>query len=318
MTGHGGQENANQCPSIEDHVSSFLTRLKEGTEVAGVLKAPALREIYWIQSHAKPHKIDDLVLSSEAQEDPLAHINLLQRYLNIVPLLAENVAFKQPVPRHMDLHLASIFIESEKRPVITAIIDWQGLSVLPLSLVATFSRIIDYDIGEDPVTVDMPPEVETVDPAAKEDREAIMLKKYWLAKTWNVNAKLAAALQEPPHNLLRSLWIESGRTWTGELASFRHDLIEFVDRSEDCPVSFSQEERAIHKQELEEYRHKVMFLNHFREVLGVSSEGWVSLDRYDVVMVANQESKRSFAIKQSNGDEKLREAWEQLWPFSDK
>jgi Phosphotransferase enzyme family len=258
------------------------------------------------------------VLRSESQEDPSAHINLLQRYVTVVPLLAENVAFEQPAILHMDLHLANIFIESEKQPVITAIIDWQGAAVLPLSLTARFPRIVDYDIGEDPVTVDMPPELENEDPAAKEDREAVMVKKYWLAKTWNENPKLAAALQEPVRKLLLSLWTESGRTWTGELASFRHDLIEFVDTYEHCPVSFSQEERARHKEELEEYNYKIKFLNHFREVLGVSSEGWVSLDRYDAVTEANQELKQTFAVKQSNGDEELRQAWERLWPFSDK
>ena len=94
---------------------------------------------------------------SDSQEDPSAHIDLLRRYVTIIPLLTDYVAFPQPTLLHMDLHLGNIFIESAKHPMITAIIDWQGSEVLPLSLAARFPRMIDYDIGEDPVTVDMPP-----------------------------------------------------------------------------------------------------------------------------------------------------------------
>lgn len=218
----------------------------------------------------------------------------------------------------MDLHLANIFIESPKRPVITAIIDWQGSEVLPLSLTARFPRMVDYDIGEDPVTVDMPPELESEDPSAKEDREAIMVKKYWLAKAISLNPQLAASLQEPIRKLLLSLWTESGRTWNGELASFRHDLIEFVDTYEHCPVSFSQEERSHHKEEVEEYNDKIMALNKLREMLGVSSEGWVSHERYANVERANEELKKEIAEEQSEGDEELKKAWERWWPFSNK
>lgn len=186
-----------------------------------------------------------------------------------------------------------------------------------MSLTAQFPRMLDYDIGEDPVTVDMPPELETEDPSAKADRENVMAKKYWLAKTINTNPKLAAALQEPIRKLLLPLWNESGRTWTGELASFRHDLIDFVDTYEQCPVSFSQDERTRHKEELQEYNNKVTVLKELREMLGVSSEGWVSHDRYDAVKQANEELKKEIAEEQSNGDEELRKAFERWWPFSD-
>jgi hypothetical protein len=218
----------------------------------------------------------------------------------------------------MDLHLANIFIKSEKQPSITAIIDWQGAEILPLSLTARFPRMLDYDIGEEPVTVDMPPELDSLDPVAKANREDVMVKKYWLAKTIKINPQMAAALREPIHKLLIPLWIESGRTWTGELASFRHDLIEFVDTYENCPVSFSQEERSHHKEEVEEYNDKIIALKKLREALGVSSEGWVSHERYDTVMQVNEELKREIAEEASNGDEELRQDWERWWPFSDR
>jgi hypothetical protein len=204
--------------------------------------------------------------------------------------------------------------------VITAIIDWQGIEVLPLSLAARFPRLVDYDIGEDPeVTVDMPPELEgSADPSAKEEREAIMVKKYWLAKTITVNPRLSAALQEPIHKSLLSLWHDSGRTWDGELAAFRHDLMEFVDTYRHCPVSFSEEERVCHKEEVQVYNDKITVLKEVQEILGVSSDGWVSHDRYDIVSKINEDLKREIAREASDGDEELRQGMERLWPFSDK
>jgi hypothetical protein len=269
----------------------FLIKLTEGTELNEILKAKVLREIAWIEAYARPRPMDDLFRRSDSQEDPSAHIDLLRRYVTVIPLLTDYVAFPQPTLLHMDLHLGNIFIESAKQPIITAIIDWQGSDVLPLSLAARFPRMIDYDIGEDPVTVDMP-QLETEDPSAKADREAVMVKKYWLAKTFQLNPHLAAAFHEPIRKHLLSLWTESGRTWTGELTAFRHDLIQFVDICEHCPISFSQEERACHKEELEEYNNKVVVMNRLREMLGVSSEGWVSPERFDTVSQANEELKR--------------------------
>ena len=283
-----------------------------------ILSANARREISWIKSHARPRPEDDLFRRSDSQENPSVHINLLERYLKVVPLLAENVAFDQPAVLHMDLHLGNIFVESTKRPVITAIIDWQGTEILPLSLIARFPRIVDYDIGENPVTIDIPPPPPDEDLAAIQDRHLVLLKKYWLAKTIQVNAQLAGAIQDPTRPLVSSLWNESGRTWAGEIASFRHDLMEFVDSYENCPVSFSEEERMLHRKELGEYNDMVKMMTQLKEMLGTSSEGWVSLERYEAVKQINEELKREIAVEQSCGDEELRRAWERWWPFSDR
>jgi aminoglycoside phosphotransferase (APT) family kinase protein len=101
--------------------------LKIGTHLTEVLKAKAARELQWIKSYARPHPEGDLFRRSESQEDPSVHIDLLERYLNIVPLLVENVVFDEPALLHMDLQPRNVFIEPESRPTITAIIDWQGL-----------------------------------------------------------------------------------------------------------------------------------------------------------------------------------------------
>jgi hypothetical protein len=174
-------------------------------------------------------------------------------------------------------------------------------------------------IGEDPVTVDMLPVLEgSEDPSAKEEREAIMVKKYWLAKTITVNPRLSAALQQPIHKNLLSPWNESGRTWDGELAAFRHDLMKFVDTYQHCPVSFSEEECVCYKEQVQDYNDKITVLKEVKEILDVSSDGWVSHDRYDIVSKINEDLKREIAREASDGDEQLRQELERLWSFSDK
>ena len=52
-------------------------------------------------------------------------------------------------------------------------------------------------------------------------------------------------------------------------------------------------------------------------MLGLSSEGWVSYERYDAVVQVNEELKKEIVEEQSVGDEELKRAWERWWPFSD-
>ena len=74
----------------------FPIKLTEGTEFNEILKAKALREIAWIEAYARPRPMDDLFRRSDSQEDPSAHIDLLRRYVTVIPLLTDCVAFPQP------------------------------------------------------------------------------------------------------------------------------------------------------------------------------------------------------------------------------
>ena len=163
----------------------FINVLIAGTRTQDYLSAVAKREIAWISAFARPRPEDDLFRRSDSQEDPAVHVDLLERYLKVVPfVLPKEDAFHVPSMLHMDLHMGNIFIRSADKPKITAIIDWQGTDIRPLYLAARFPRIVDYDIGEDPITLDMPPTLEDGDMdddekrMATEERDAAMLKKY--------------------------------------------------------------------------------------------------------------------------------------------
>jgi hypothetical protein len=266
-----------------------------------------------------------------SQEDPYVHINLLERYLKLIPYLAPAMQFQDPVLLHMDLHLGNIFVQSAEQPQITNIIDWQGADIRPLCLAARFPRLIDYDIGENPITLTMPALPEDFDNLDEEQKQIIsitrgaaMLQKYWLAKTIHMNIRHCEALLAPGIELLSSLWRGSGNTWEGEIASFRRDLMNVVDSWQrldcngPCPIEFSSDETLQHKEELTEYNDMMEVIEDIINTLDIDSEGRVSHERYDAVKAANEEWRKRTAMSISNGDDELRQLYEKLWPFSDR
>ena len=94
---------------------------------------------------------------------------------------------------------------------------------------------------------------------------------------------------------LLSLWHDSGVSWDGEIAAFRHDMMEVVDAWQalgcngPCSVSFSSEEAQRHKEKFEEYNGRVEMMVDIINTLGISTEGRVLHERYNAVKVANEE-----------------------------
>lgn len=159
---------------------------------------------------------------------------------------------------------------------------------------------------------------------AVENRDAVKLKKYWLAKTIRENNRHAEAILACGRELLLSLWRGSGTSWDGEIASFRHDLMDVVNQWQTlgchghCRIKFSSEEVQGHKEELEEYNDMVEMMEGITNTLGINAEGRVSHERYHAVKAANEDWRKSVAISLSDGDDDLREQWEKWWPFSDR
>jgi len=62
----------------------------------------------------------------------------------------------------------------------------------------------------------------------------------------------------------------------------------------------------LHCEELEQYNDMVALLTWLRTMLGTSSEGWVSHERYEAVKEASEQLKREIVMEQNHGDEELR------------
>jgi hypothetical protein len=101
----------------------------------------------------------------------------------------------------MNLHLGNIFVQFAEEHKITSIIDWEGVDRRPLCLAARSPRLLDYGIGENPVTLAMstlPKNFNNLEEQQKRSvsnaRDAVMLKKYRLAKTIQKNYRHAEAI----------------------------------------------------------------------------------------------------------------------------
>ena len=289
----------------------------------------AKREISWIKKYARLHPVD-LFRQSSSQENPDTHVELLERYLKLIPHFASILDFTDPAMLHMDLHPGNIFVQSVDQPNITSIIDWQGTDICPLYLTSRFPRIVDYDIEEDPITLAIPPLPDNFDKLEQEQKQIILekrsasiLKKYWLGKTIQQNMRHAEVILAPGRELFSSVWSHSGGTWDDDVISFRQVLMAIVEGWQSfglegpCPVSFSEDEIQCHTKELEEYNDKTKVMVDIINTLGISRDGRVSHERFSAVKAANEEWKREIAIDFSEGNEELRDQWEKWWPFSD-
>ena len=61
----------------------------EGSSAKEYASSVGWREVDWITKYAVPKPADDIMLSSTAQNDPRAYLDLLGKYLSIAPNLME-------------------------------------------------------------------------------------------------------------------------------------------------------------------------------------------------------------------------------------
>ncbi|KNG87845.1 hypothetical protein ANOM_003744 [Aspergillus nomiae NRRL 13137] len=129
----------------------WLTALEYATSVGR-------REISWIKKYAIPKASDDPLLVSAAQNDPGAHIQLLEKYLTVAPcLLKIDRQLTRSILWHTDLHSSNLFVDNGH---ITAVIDWQGSWAGPILLQAKASPLVDY---QGPMLFKRPDNFDTLD-----------------------------------------------------------------------------------------------------------------------------------------------------------
>ncbi|KAJ0417136.1 hypothetical protein BJY00DRAFT_303689 [Aspergillus carlsbadensis] len=80
----------------------------------------ARREAEWIKRYAVPKAPDDILLVSDAQNNPQVHLDLLHRYLDVVPCLMDiSPELSQPTLWHDDLHSSNIFIQDNRELLLS-------------------------------------------------------------------------------------------------------------------------------------------------------------------------------------------------------
>jgi hypothetical protein len=184
----------------------------------------ARREISWIKQYAVPKAPDDPLLESAAQNSPEAHIQLLEKFLEVAPYLFDiDEQLTQSTIWHPDLHSSNTFINHDH---ITAVIDWQGALAGPLFLQAQPSRLVDY---QGSLVLKRPDDFDELSDEQKaqikEQVARSTLFQLYLLETEERNPALARVFHFD-HGKTRRLPVEfAGDTWDDDILSFREALI---------------------------------------------------------------------------------------------
>ncbi|KAK2760891.1 hypothetical protein FQN54_002131 [Arachnomyces sp. PD_36] len=238
----------------------------------------ANREINWIGRYAKPRDPSDPLRQSTSQESPDCHIQLLDKYLKVLPhVIPRDRNLYRSTIWHTDLHSGNIFVEQNK---IVSIIDWQGCTSLPLFLNCKMPKFLKFNA---PPLFDLPPAANLT---TEEKRETLtryqltQLQTFYISKFKSLDSSILQALSYP-HAIIRQQLIDfAGSTWEDEGLFFLREMMhqvwrdwsEITDQSgQKCPIEFESDELSSHVAEGKVWDdYKALF-----DSLGIPLDGWV-------------------------------------------
>ncbi|PYI29808.1 serine/threonine protein kinase [Aspergillus indologenus CBS 114.80] len=298
------------------------------------LRAIATKEVLWTERFGKPLECDfphnTVFPGVNSHQD---YLILLRKYLAIAPYLIPkdpNDVLNRPTLRHPDLTPSNVFVCPETFSP-TCIIDWQHTTITPLLLAAGYPRLFENPDPEPPAGLTPPKYPENYDQLDPEDKAQVdeLIRRqslFYLYRVFNggLNKTHLKALQDPlvlPRQHLVNL---AGRQWSGDLMTLRGSLMRIRDiwshvpghdRSQECPISFSEEELAEQSENEPMWYQLNHLVSHWRDELGgISEEGWVSTEKYDHAVKRNDSLKAEFAEGGSPDElDKIKRGW----PFQD-
>ncbi|GAD95752.1 phosphotransferase family protein [Paecilomyces variotii No. 5] len=227
-------------------------------------------EIIWAKNYAKPRF--NYYQSNTDLETPTDYMALIEKYLAVASYLtaaeSPNPEFIRPTLWHSDLHLNNIYVDFTSQ-TISDIIDWQGATVAPLILQARTPRMREDKHYEDALCYKYY-EVQT----AKRN------PLHYAAITHNDTWKLPCI--EPVKSVCEA--------WSSEeVFRLRSSLLAVVDHwhelslNTDCPITFTEEERNLHNEELENRDYIGQVIENFQEAGLLPADGIVDPQGYEIV-----------------------------------
>lgn len=274
-------------------------------------------EKQWLSKFAVPYKPGDRFRRSDSESAPDAHIRLLDNFLAVIPTILPPDELSAPVLWHNDLHASNIFVSPEGPPDILGLIDWQGISVRPLFLQASFAACVRYQ-GDDRITIPpgmaapmLPPDFESY---SEEDKEYLkgqerlaIIHKYYETRVTLRNPVYFASQTYPHIEHVVPPILSASRTWYEGMHHLRQVLLELQDAWEDIapgtasPITWDTDEISKHRESyprLMEYEERV---EKVVEGLQLEGDGWVTNERYKEVMGRNKDISKKWNSKGFGG-----------------
>ncbi|KAF9019508.1 kinase-like domain-containing protein, partial [Rhodocollybia butyracea] len=245
------------------------------TDMMSYVRSTVEHHQQWIRNYAIPRKTTDPFYTEKDDNLPQSHIELLDRFVAVLPHILPSPELCVSVFWHADLHASNVFVaDAPGVPHITSIIDWQNMHVLPTPMQighAAFDERIE--VSDDKVLPQYPPDLNTLPSSEKAS-----LKVDWAVAGQQKHYELLFV--GPPIH-------EFSRTWFQGLHRLRRSLIqiqtewEFLAPGVDYPTArFSESEIAAHEEQYQlrmKYEENVAKLE---KALELDADGWVSNEKY--------------------------------------
>ncbi|KAI9567965.1 kinase-like domain-containing protein [Boletus coccyginus] len=206
-----------------ERIAWMLIMAHARPDTLSYIKAIVDIEKQWLSRFAVPRKRCDPFRRPGSENVPDAHIRLLNNFLEVIPNILPPDELCAPVLWHIDLHASNIFVPSEGSPDILGLIDWQGISVRPLFLQASFAACVRYE-GDDRIIIPpgmaaptLPADFESYSEEDKEhskgqERLAI-IHKYYETRVMQRNPLYFASQTYPHIEHVIPPILSASRTW---------------------------------------------------------------------------------------------------------
>jgi hypothetical protein len=263
----------------------------------------------------------------------MEQIESLQKYLSItshfLPTRPEFHYLLKPTLRHPDINPRNIFVDKELQ--ITSLIDWQHASAVPLFLQAgvptTFANFGDEEslqmkVPKLPDNLSALSESEQLEAIEKFRRRNVHF--FYVGGAFKFNNPHYTAIRLPSVWLKQRLCFNASAPWQGNPIPLKAALInamltwdKLTAESADataCPISFSESEIAeclrinAGQENIDEK------LEILREQIGISTDGWTPLERYDGAVAENEATKERLLADETEEEKKI---VLEHWPFDD-
>ncbi|KAE8334710.1 hypothetical protein BDV24DRAFT_156639 [Aspergillus arachidicola] len=238
------------------------------------------RGLSWIQKHAIPRSLNDLLFVSYSQNDPAEHISLLQRYLSVAPhLIPQEQDILGSFLWHPDLRTPNIFVDDDSGH-ITIIIDWQSARAGPLFPEGRYPDFLDYS-GD--LMLELPENFKQLDEntqSAVKDKVTNSILLY-LYENYTVerNPILSKVFRYPNGKTITDPIRFIGNTWNRDILPLQESLIRIQNRTVKYPIDFSSKEIHQHYKNSKDWNKVQDFWDALSGIL--SKDSWTSHTTYD-------------------------------------
>ncbi|GAT22169.1 phosphotransferase enzyme family protein [Aspergillus luchuensis] len=278
----------------------------------------ARREKEWISRFANPRHPADPLRQSDSQESPDCHIELLDKYLKVVPhLIPSDAGQNRSVLWHADLHSGNIFVKDNQ---IVSIVDWQGCSSLPIFHACRMPKFLRF---QGSLLFDLPPAT-GLTPEEKEDNlrryQLTQLQRLYISKFRDIDDDIFSAISFPQALTRQQLIDFSGYTWDDDglflfqemmLRTWREWMELTGQPQSSCPVAFTVDELASHAAEEKSWEGR----RELFDALGIPTDGWVHLEDFEA-KVETMRNLVSSIIDSADDKDSVKEAL-RAWKLSD-